>query len=415
MNRLEDQLTSAADEARRQIAQVDTRPASTVRARLHRRRTLAGAAVAAGVFGLLGATALVANNDDGGTSGFAASPSTAVTDATPFTTAAGAAEQGEATPTPDESVVNEPDGSDESTPTTTMILRLGATDSLLPEDWAEALGDDAVVVLHEDGFGFALVPDTEAPDGWRIVQDTAPALHSILYVPGQEAYAGLGLPDLALGFVVNEGGTEVTVFGVAPIGTESVTVALNGVDNLQIDQVTGHADIDRSTFATVVPASRLEGLKTGTPLMAPRDADGSPMTKWTRDYAVATHSIDAYRGPLRALFTVEMPLVAESIEIDTIPDVLACEPAEKPIRGGLVTDGGVFPTSVEAVEALLASHTYDGVKLADDGYIEMTTPDGSIHYGIPFDGQLDNGLVTVITVIPTDAGWTVSEWQASGC
>ncbi len=87
MNRIEDQLTNAAEEARRQVAHVDTRSPATVRARLHRHRAFAGAAIAAGVFGLLGATAVIANND--GESNFAAAPeSTTVASPVPDTTAA---------------------------------------------------------------------------------------------------------------------------------------------------------------------------------------------------------------------------------------------------------------------------------------------------------------------------------------
>jgi class 3 adenylate cyclase len=87
MSRLEDQLTNAAEEARRHVAYVNTRSPSTVRARLHRHRAFAGAAIAAGVFALLGATAVIANND--GTPDFAAAPeSTTVTASIPGTTAA---------------------------------------------------------------------------------------------------------------------------------------------------------------------------------------------------------------------------------------------------------------------------------------------------------------------------------------
>jgi hypothetical protein len=87
MNRLEDQLTSAAEEARRQVSHLQARPAPGVRTRMHRHRALTGAAVAAGVFGLLGATAVIANYE-APTSGFAAAPTTSATAAAPSTTIA---------------------------------------------------------------------------------------------------------------------------------------------------------------------------------------------------------------------------------------------------------------------------------------------------------------------------------------
>lgn len=419
MNRLEDQLTNAAEEARRQVAHVESRSPATVRARLHRHRAVVGVAVAAGVFGLLGATAIVANND-GGASGFAASPSTSVTNTAPSTTA-DAAEPVATTAAPDEAVVDDSDG---STTDTTMIALIGSSPSELPDNyWGDVHGGNAIMILDEPGYGFAFVPDPTATEGWWIEQATAPALRSVIYMPEADLEAPMSLPSLALGFVVSESGDEVTVVGIAPTGTESVTVALNGIDSLQIGEVATHPEVDRVSFSMVVPASRFEGLKTGTPLVAPGDAQGSPTTTWTSGYTVMTASINDYRGPLRALFTVEQPLVAESIEIDTLPDVLACDLASEPIRGDRITNVQGFPTPIEAAEAFLAFFAYDGLALYDHGYTEMLTPDGAVHYGIPIPGgsSIDDGVVTLITVIPVDGSdtqlesWTVSEWQASGC
>jgi hypothetical protein len=423
MNGIEDQLTNAAEEARRQVTHVDTRSPATVRARLHRHRTVVGAAIAAGVFGLLGATAIIANND-GGATGFAASPSTATTDATASTTTADGAEPVATTAAPDEAVVYESDGSDGSTTDTTMSALIGSSPGELPDDyWADVHGGNAIVILDEPEYGFAFVPDPTATEGWWIALATALALRSIVYMPEAELEAPMSLPSLALGFIVSESGDEVTVVGIAPTGTESVTVALNGIDNLQIGETATHPEVDRASFSMVVPASRFEGLKTGTPLMAPRDAQGSPITTWTSGYMVATASINEYLGPLRALFTVEQPLVAESIEVDTLPDVLACDLAPEPIRGDRITNVQGFPTPIEAAEAFLAFLDYDGPAPSDHGYTEMLTPDGAVHYGIPIpDGSsMDDGVVTLITVIPVDGSdtqfesWTVSEWQASGC
>jgi hypothetical protein len=88
--------------------------------------------------------------------------------------------------------------------------------------------------------------------------------------------------------------------------------------------------------------------------------------------------------------------------------------------GMRITNVEGFSTPIEAAEAFLAFLDYDGPALSDDGYTEMFTPDGAVHYGIPIPGgtSIDGGVVTLITVTPvddSDTQWTVSEWQASGC
>ncbi len=269
-----------------------------------------------------------------------------------------AAEPVATTATPDEAVVDDSDG---STTDTTMIALIGSSPGELPNNyWADVHGGNAIMILDEPGYGLAFVPDPTVTEGWWIELATAPALRSVVYMPKADLKAPMSLPSLALGFVVNEAGDEVTVVGIAPTGTESVTVALNGIDNLQIGDVATHSEVDRVSFSMVVPASRFEGLKTGTPLVAPRDGQGSPITTWTSGYMVATASINEYLGPLRALFTVEQPLVAESIEVDMLPDVLACDPAPVPIRGDRITNVEGFPTPIEAAEAFLAFLDYDG-------------------------------------------------------
>lgn len=266
------------------------------------------------------------------------------------------------------------------------------------------------------------VTDPTATEGWWIELAMAPALRSVVYMPEAELYAPMSLPSLALGFVVSESGDEVTLVAIAPTGTESVTVTLNGIDNLQIHKIATHPEVDRVSLSTVEPASRFEGLKTGTALVVPTDAQGSPITTWASGYTVAIASND-YRGPLRALSTVEQPLVSESIEIDTLPDVLACDQAPEPVRGDRITNVQGFPTPIEATKAFLAFFAYDGVRLSDHGYTEMLTPDGAVHSGIPAPGgsSIDDGVVTLTTAVPVDGSdgriesWTVSEWQASGC
>lgn len=134
---------------------------------------------------------------------------------------------------------------------------------------------------------------------------------------------------------------------------------------------------------------------------------------------VVVDSVGAYEGPLTPLFTVERPLVVESIEVDVLPEVVLCEDGERgiPNVGGPVTDGGAFPTPDAALEAFVASPTEGDSRMPRDLFTEMKTPDGSVHYGIPLAayGEFDERLLAVITVVATSEGWVVTEWHASGC
>lgn len=89
MRTLEDRLTRASDEARRQVDQVDIRQASTVGRRVHQRRALAGAAAVALVFGAFGTSALLVGSGDDSRSAVGAgetAPSTTDIDSTVPTT-----------------------------------------------------------------------------------------------------------------------------------------------------------------------------------------------------------------------------------------------------------------------------------------------------------------------------------------
>jgi len=65
VNTLEDRLNGAAEEARQQIATIDTRPASSIQTRQRHRRALIGTVAVATMFGIFGATALVTSSDPG--------------------------------------------------------------------------------------------------------------------------------------------------------------------------------------------------------------------------------------------------------------------------------------------------------------------------------------------------------------
>ena len=65
MNMLEDQLTNAAEEARHNVATTRTRPAAAVHGRVQRRRVAMGSMIVAGVLGLSGISAFIAQDSNG--------------------------------------------------------------------------------------------------------------------------------------------------------------------------------------------------------------------------------------------------------------------------------------------------------------------------------------------------------------
>lgn len=90
MRTLEDRLTHASDEARRQVDKINIRPASAVGRRVHQRRTLVGAGAVALIFGAFGATALLVGTGVESASGAGAgevTPPTTTTDVVDVTTA----------------------------------------------------------------------------------------------------------------------------------------------------------------------------------------------------------------------------------------------------------------------------------------------------------------------------------------
>lgn len=69
------------------------------------------------------------------------------------------------------------------------------------------------------------------------------------------------------------------------------------------------------------------------------------------------------------------------------------------------------PSPAEALAQFLA--TPDGASLSTGGYTELVEADGTITYAVPLEAGA--GYVMLISVVPSDEGWVVETWQASGC
>jgi len=116
-------------------------------------------------------------------------------------------------------------------------------------------------------------------------------------------------------------------------------------------------------------------------------------------------------------------LVVETLETSEIPEVIECQGGPgvedtPPNKTGTAPDGPVFDTPEEALEDLLSTEVAD--TWPKTGFFELVTPDGTVTYGNPYDDMSpdprpENGLVISVTVVEGDTGWSVTQWETSGC
>lgn len=116
-------------------------------------------------------------------------------------------------------------------------------------------------------------------------------------------------------------------------------------------------------------------------------------------------------------------LVVETLEASEIPDVVGCSAGrdpgvEVPPNKTGTPNGASFDTPVEALEDLLATDVAE--TWPKTGYFELVTPEGNVIYGNPYDDMSpdprpENGLVISVTIVEADSGWTITEWETSGC
>lgn len=118
----------------------------------------------------------------------------------------------------------------------------------------------------------------------------------------------------------------------------------------------------------------------------------------------------------------ERVLIVETIETDTIPEVLACDGGPGvdfvPRNNGTTPDSPAFGTPEEALQDLLNTEVAD--TWPQVGYFELVSSNGTVTYANPYDDNSpdprpENGLVISVTVIEREGGWTVTEWETSGC
>lgn len=410
MNRLEDQLTSAAEEARRQVAHVQARPAAGVRARMYRHRAFAGAAVAVGVFGLLGATALITNANL--TTDMAAVPESSVAVAT--------------TVPPVVAVPSEEAPPEDATPRflpgdiTGLVASIEASSELPGFEAVYLIDGDPTTAWNDDGlrgFGAAIT----------LFFDQPVAISDLVI-------QGVGIEDrFVLNYKVQ--GYEISVDdkpGVIPGRlVNSMEPQHIGIDSAETTVLT-------LSVTTTFPAAPLgdhppfNELAIGEIRVIGAAVDDSPAPTQTTTTMVGEAGT-ADTAPKDAVVGAD-DLVIQSVSVEAFPKVGVCVNPDdgivSPSHSAVVSDGPTYATPREALAAFLTET--DGVfpspptTLSKSAYVELIRPDGSIAYGYMggfedagFDYEefdpTEWGLATLITVTETTDGWAVDSWGASGC
>jgi len=138
------------------------------------------------------------------------------------------------------------------------------------------------------------------------------------------------------------------------------------------------------------------------------------MTVYGRDAGTVDRVAEGF---VTAPFVSHQPLVSTTGAAASAPPVVACTgatrvKAEAAAMPAVATVGGPvdqasFAQPTEALTDFLAART----TLAARGYDELRLDDGSFVYT---KSEVGN-VVTAVHVVPNGTGWTVADWQASGC
>lgn len=179
--------------------------------------------------------------------------------------------------------------------------------------------------------------------------------------------------------------------------------------------------VDRPIVGTILPTAVMSG-----PCDASQLAIYSPNGEGVEsDLVAATFGTSGQEGLVifpELARPRDKALVVETIETDTIPEVVACDGGPGvdfvPKKSGTTPDSPVFASPEEALQDILGTDiagTWPKV-----GYFELVSPDGTITYGNPYDDNSadprpENGLVISVTVVEGESGWSVTKWETSGC
>ncbi len=410
MNRLEDQLTSAAEEARRQVAHINTRSPATVRARLHRHRAFAGAAIAAGVFGLLGATAVIANND--GTSDFAAAP-VAISPTTSIVTAEPIAPS-----TPVDLPFDSRGDADWTWDWVGQVTSIEAGEST----WHNDLNGIRQKLIHIQ----ETVPEIGAANGLMFRSTEWYEDAFFLLGDGSDTMVYIGWNELESTDPVSaDAWQEISSSGIDPVEIVLPQIDPSMGQGLTDDVLVLVRMTDRATdfvadTATVVATVRFFQLADSYAAL-PIQKTSDKMTQIADAIFAAMNLPKGEPGDLAPPTNVVVPpvdmatLVTGVAQGDELPTVVVCAPDHPPVSSSS-GDGIVYDSPIAALAGFLdgARSGADYLPLPRSGYTELHLPDGSIAFVDTFESDPPLA-VAWISITESPAGWVVNEWKSAGC
>lgn len=383
MNMLEDQLANAAEEARQNVATTGVRPATTVHGRVRRRRVAMGTMVVVGVLGLSGISALIAQDSNGFDAGASAGGSEATVS---------------------------------STVTTIAPAQAVAPPDILPQ-----------YALDLEGWSVGTIVDR-------------PDAHLVYYFQSDNEYAVISIEvwghaagdtsNTGLNLDIGSAESTFTPRGTVDLGSgrsadvyefsDAVGVGRSDVGHLltwkESDTATTEVVVHRSTFdeAVAIASSvrELSDWEWNTLIEADTDDaslqySGSVSTTTIVGAAgeELTRAIDRHDDMVLFTRTAESP-----------PEIFECAVDGTVVsenRHESVTNPEVSATPEDALWSFLRQNAAEQ-GLAIVGYVKLELADESIVFGKPFEG-LGEPMVTAITVTESEAGWSATDWSASGC
>ena len=302
-------------------------------------------------------------------------------------------------------------------PATTMSVDSGLSDkALLPGQWLEELPRDAHLLLAEDGIGLAAVPiaGPQSEPRWSLVVETASRFDAHFLLTSEDPDGDI--PGAVLGLAVDEDAPVAIVFGITPLGATDVRLSVRGLEPLVLDRVFDRPQVDRSAFVGTIELADLKRAEHGAVEMFVGRTAGEVTALVVELYESSAEA--GYAGAVTGdTFVGPLP-VAGPVIVSELPEVVPCQvPAgvSAPARQG----GPAAPISPRETPAAAFSAFLDiapgDPPIARRGYTEIVGPDGSVHYGLGYEDDIENGLVTLISVTRAADGWVVSAWEASGC
>ncbi len=313
---------------------------------------------------------------------------------------------------------------------TTVDYGDGLSDpSGISEAWLENATESGEILLLDSGVGIAV---TRSPDGDRPELGMTDGTQW-----GAMAYFGpdhvaQDIPQLVVRIVMTKDGSDVTLYGIAPLGTERLDLVINSTASadvlsdqptIVIDRIFQRPSINRAVFAQTIDGQVL--LDNAPVSLEPWYSTGTEIDVALSEFETfgfqTARFPDAYVGPFTLeMFLPQVEMIIDSITVEEFPTVGTCQVPEgqqaPPNQVRTIAAGPIQATPQAALEEILTTGDLSVSRFFHNGYVELVDSAGNIAYSRPvIDGDLESPGVILINVAETEGGWTVTRWESSGC